>query len=277
MKISIRGSANIPFLRILTFGFVGLALLAVAIRMQSDTVSTVDQAYKAATPKGVSLDGLFAKARSVSTKSYPGLNIKDATDKNDAWSIAGIAPGYDFSSSVDLGKYHYSLQNSETAPTIPAGAFKKISSLIEDRGGRVIESPVPGSYPSKAGYTSYFKYKNAACYLEQNVSKTTLNLDCAYNADFAKVAQVVKPFVSLYDTSNNFSKLGSNYAVHMPFMGKSASGTIDYAALPLNGTVAYYYNDSGKGWKYHNQSGTGLSCSSLSGVPKDAFSSLCKS
>lgn len=216
------------------------------------------------------------KVRTESLKSYPSLVAKDATDKTDAWSIAGIAPGYNFSSSVDLGEYHLSLQTTATAPVLPAGSFKSISKIIETEGGRIINSPVPTSYPSKAGFTSYFVYKNAACYLEHTSNRTAVNLDCAYNTDFAKVAEAVKPFVVLYNSSNSLQKTGGDYAAHMPFTGKSSSGTIEYAALPLNGTVAYYYNDSGTGWKYHDQSGTGLECSKLSGVPKDAFSTLCR-
>ncbi|MBC7707689.1 hypothetical protein H7Y63_00500 [Polaromonas sp.] len=227
--------------------------------------------------KTVNLDSVFASAKAELVRAYPGATIKDSTDTSSAWSIAGIAPGYNFSTSVDLGKYHLSLQPPSENATVPGTAHKMLTDMIISSGGKRIDSPVPTTYPSKTGQSSYYKFTNGACYLDYKPDKSALNVDCAKNSDFAKVASSVKPFVILYQAANKSSIDGNDYAVHMPYTGQTAQGTAEYAALPLDGTVGYFYKPQADGWKYFEKSVTGLLCSELTSTPKEAFASICKS
>ena len=227
--------------------------------------------------KAVDLDAIMQTARIDFSKNYSEFIIKDSTDTATAWSIGGIAPGYDFSASVDLGKYHMEMMNQKPELKVPVAANQRMTTWLQSQGAKVIQSPVPQTYPTRIGSSNYYLFKNAACYTDYKREQTTLTLDCAYNTDFAQVAAVVKPFVSLYKTSIQPNDQAKDFAVHMPYIGKSADGSIEYAALPLNSTVAYYYyTANNKAWHYYRASATGLACNELSGTPREAFLTLCK-
>ena len=219
--------------------------------------------------KAVDLDAIMQTARIDFSKNYSEFIIKDSTDTATAWSIGGIAPGYDFSASVDLGKYHMEMMNQKPELKVPVAANQRMTTWLQSQGAKVIQSPVPQTYPTRIGSSNYYLFKNAACYTDYKREQTTLTLDCAYNTDFAQVAAVVKPFVSLYKTSIQSNDQAKDFAVHMPYIGKSADGSIEYAALPLNSTVAYYYyTANNKAWHYYRASATGLACNELSGTPR---------
>jgi hypothetical protein len=231
------------------------------------------------------LPSLIHDVRTVLAQKYPEQVIKDASDSSDAWSIAGIAPGYTFSTSADLGSYHVALKSADStsgsaAQPVPVAALSDVMQTMRQKGGVEIPSPVPRTYPSKPHVSSYVIFKNAACYADRTDDQTAVSLDCAYTSDFAKVATVVKPFVNLYRQSVPKQQAGSSgkdYAVHLPFSDKSADGAYQFAAVPLNQTVAYYYRPiASHTWKFYTAAGTGLKCSALSGATKAAFATVCK-